>query len=373
MRSCGQEHGMKIAFIGGRGVISKYSGIETFYEEVGKLLASKGHDVFIYCRSYFTPNKAVYNGIKLIRIPTLKRKHVETIIHSFLSTVHALFCRYDIIHYHAIGSTIFSIIPKIFGKKTVVTVQGLDWKRDKWGKVATWFLKICEITSIRFPNITIVVSRVLQDYYHSKYGKKPYYIPNGVSIQHKKSANKILNLGLEPKQYILFLGRLSPEKNCHLLVQAYKNIETDIKLVFAGGTSHTDSYIKQLRAHQSEKILFLGYVSGELLDELLSNAVIFVLPSDIEGLSIALLEAMGYANCVLSSDIPENLELIANVGYSFQSGNQDDLEYMLRMLLNDEEMRVNAGHRAKNKVEEQYQWSVVCSDTEQVYRSLLNQ
>jgi glycosyltransferase involved in cell wall biosynthesis len=174
---------LRIAFIGGRGMIGKYSGIETYYEEVGARLAELGHEVTVYCRNYFTPDKEAYRGVRIVRLPTVRTKHLETFIHTLLSTVHACFCDYDIVHFHTLGPSMFAFLPRLFGKKTVVTVQGLDWKRKKWGRLARAALKFSEWTSVNLPDTTVVVSRTLQQYYWSRYEKECVYVPNGTQIR----------------------------------------------------------------------------------------------------------------------------------------------------------------------------------------------
>jgi glycosyltransferase involved in cell wall biosynthesis len=296
--------GVRIAFIGGRGVMSKYSGIETYYEEVGKRLSDMGHDVNVYCRTYFSPAQPEYNGMRLVRLTTIRSKHLETFVHTFLSTIHALFGDCDIVHYHCLGPALFSFLPRWFGKKTVVTVQGLDWRRRKWGRFASAILRLGEHASVKLPDATMVVSRTLQEYYRSRYGAEPAYIPNGTTLRTRRATERLREWGLEPDKYILFLGRFSPEKNCDLLIRAYQQMDTPVKLVLAGGSSHSDAYVKNLRAQQSDHISVLDWMSGEALDELLTNAMLFVLPSDLEGLSLALLDAMGAGVCVLGQRYP---------------------------------------------------------------------
>jgi len=193
----------------------------------------------------------------------------------------------------------------MFGKKTVVTVQGLDWQRKKWGWLASRLLKIGEWAAARFPNQTIVVSRVLQDRYESRHTKHTLLVPNGTETRERRRSTNFQHLGLSPDGYVLFLGRFSPEKNCHPLIEAFEKIETPFKLVLAGGSSHTDDYADNLRKHASDRITFLEWLSGDALGEVLTNASLFVLPSDLEGLSLALLDAMGAGVCVLTSDTPE--------------------------------------------------------------------
>ncbi len=225
---------LRVAFIGGRGVISKYSGIESFYEETGKRLAGMGHEITVYCRSYFTPALLEHNGMRLVRLPTFRSKHLETVIHTFLSTMHALTQHYDLVHYHALGPALFSYIPRLCGTKTAVTVQGLDWQRKKWGRLASAVLRIGEDASAHLPHQTMVVSRTLERHYREVHGLDAVYIPNGGLLRERAEPKKILEWGLEPGRYLLFLGRFSPEKGCHLLMQAFERIETDVTLVLAG-------------------------------------------------------------------------------------------------------------------------------------------
>ena len=370
-RSSSNRRRLKIAFVGGRGVISKYSGIESYYEEVGKRLAEMGHEVTVYCRNYFTPDLAEHNGMKLVRLPTIRSKHFETVIHTTLSTIHALTRKYDVVHYQALGPALFSIFPRLSGTKTAVTVQGLDWQRKKWGQIASAVLRVGERASVRLPNGTIVVSRVLQDRYRNMHRTEPIYIPNGGILRERRQARAILEWDLEPQNYVLFLGRFSPEKGCHLLVEAFEQINTDVKLVMAGASSYCDSYSQELRTHASERTRILEWVSGETLDELLTNAMIFVLPSDLEGLSLALLDAMGAGLCVLASDVPENREVVDGAGFTFRRGDSADLAEHLRFLIANPSMREAAGRSARKRIEEQYQWQKVAVEVEKAYFSLL--
>jgi glycosyltransferase involved in cell wall biosynthesis len=358
---------LRVAFIGGRGVISKYSGIETYYEEVGKRLAAMGHEVTVYCRSYFTPAIPEHNGMRLVRLPTIRSKHLETVLHTLLSSAHALTQRYDVVHYHALGPALFSFVPRMLGKRTAVTVQGLDWQRKKWGRLASAVLRLGERASVQLPNGTMVVSRALQQRYREIHGMEAFYVPNGGVLRKRSEPGKILEWGLEPGKYLLFLGRFSPEKGCHLLVEAFEQIDTDVKLVLAGAASYCDEYSRELRTHASDRIRMLDWVSGETLDELLTNAMVFVLPSDLEGLSLALLDAMGAGLCVLASDVPENCEVVDGAGFTFQRGSAADLADRLRFLIANPTVREAAGRSARKRIEEQYQWQKVAEDIEEAY------
>ena len=363
----------RVAFIGGRGVIGKYSGVESFYERAGHLLAARGHEVTAYCRSYFTPDQKEHAGIRIVRLPTIRTKHLDTFVHSLLSTVHACFSNYDIVHYHTLGPSLFSFLPRIFGKKTVVSVQGLDWQRKKWSWFARTVLKIAEWTSAYFPNRTIVVSRALEGYYRRRYGHPVSYIPNGTELMSRLIGPHLAGFGVDPDNYVLFLGRFSPEKNLDLLIKAFEAVDTPMKLVLAGGSSHTDEYVRELRWHASERIKFLDWLSGPVLQEVLTNAALFVLPSDMEGLSLALLDAMGAGLCVLASDVPENVEAIGDAGFTFRAGNVLDLQRMLKNLLSDVELRRRTGERARERVRREFLWSRVVDNLERVYADVVNE
>ena len=356
-----------MAFIGGRGVISKYSGIESYYEEVGKTAGEMGHEVTVYCRNYFTPSQAEHNGMRLVRLPTIRSKHLETLVHTLLSTAHALTQRYDIVHYHALGPALFSFLPRLVREKTAVTVQGLDWQRKKWGRVASAVLRLGERASVKLPDATMVVSRVLQQRYREAHGMEAFYVPNGGVLRERREPRKILEWGLTPGKYVLFMGRFSPEKGCHLLVEAFERIDTDVKLVMAGASSYCDDYSRELQGHASERIRMLDWVSGETLDELLTNAMLFVLPSDLEGLSLALLDAMGAGLCVLTSDVPENREVVDGAGFTFQRGSSADLAERLRFLIANPAVREASGKAARRRIEEQYQWQQVAAEIEKAY------
>ncbi len=362
---------LRVAFIGGRGVIGKYSGIEGYYEEVGRRLAEAGHEVTVYCRNHFTPAQKTHNGMRLVRFPAPQSKHFETFIHTLISSLHAVFQPYDIVHYHTLGPALFSFIPRLAGKKTAVTVQGLDWQRKKWGRFASAVLRLGECAAVRFPNETMVVSRTLRSYYRKRYRANTKFVANGTILRDRTPANRIRKHGLEPGNYILFLGRFSPEKNCHLLVEAFEQLDTTVKLVLAGGGRTLDVYARELRQHASDRILFFDYVSGDTFDELLTNAMLFVLPSDLEGLSLALLEAMGAGLCVLVSDIPENLELMEDAGFTFRRGDVTDLRRMLELLIRADSLRAVAGQAARERIEKHYLWSNITKQIEDAYNEML--
>jgi glycosyltransferase involved in cell wall biosynthesis len=364
---------VRIAFIGARGVVGKYSGIETYYEEVGSRLVSLGHDVTVYCRSYFTPPLAEYRGIRIRRFPTWRSKHLETLIHSGLATADALFRDYDLIQFHALGSAPFAAIPRLAGKKTVVSVRGLDGQRAKWGVGARAYLTLCEWASVRCPTSTGVVSRELRRYFNETYRSDTTYIPNGVTLKEKRGSEPLAGFGLSGRDYIVYVGRLTPEKDCHLLIEAFSALDTSLKLVFVGGASYADEYVTQLKSHAGDRIKFLGFQTGDTLEALFSNAYIYVLPSRIEGLSISLLEAMGWGCCVLTSDIPENRELVDGCGFTFRTGDVADLRRMLAHLIASPEEVARAGCLSRQLIEREYDWDEIARRTEAMFKRVLGE
>jgi glycosyltransferase involved in cell wall biosynthesis len=268
-------------------------------------------------------------------------------------------------------ASLFSFLPRWAGKKTVVTVQGLDWQRKKWGWIASRVLRLGEQAAIRFPTSTIVVSQTLHEYFRSRYRAQTHYVPNGTLIRSRIESGRLKKWGLESRKYILFLGRLSPEKNCHLLIEAYENLKPSVKLVLAGGSSHSDDYAAGLRKHQNSQIRILDWMSGDALDELLTNACLLVLPSDLEGLSLALLDAMGADVCVLASGIPENREVVEGAGYTFKAGDVAALEKMMQLLIENAALRESAAEKARERIHNYYLWPQIARQIEDVYLDLM--
>ncbi|MBZ4664627.1 MAG: hypothetical protein JG776_2351 [Caloramator sp.] len=368
---------MKIAMIGQKGVSSRAGGIEIHVEEIGKRLAGMGHEVYIYTRPHYTDvSLKEYKGMKLIPLPTINSKHLDAITHTFISSVHSLFKEFDIIHYHAIGPSTMSFIPRIFARKVVCTIHGLDWKREKWGKFAKMYLKLGEIAACKIPHETIVVSNTLKKYLYDKYKRDSQFIPNGVNTPLKKEPEIIKNkYGLQKDGYILFLARLVPEKGVHYLLQAYNKILTNKKLVIAGGSSHSSDYEQKLKslAGNNKNIIFTGHVQGQELSELFTNAYVYVLPSEIEGLPISLLEALSYGQCSIVSNIDENLEVIEDKGFTFENKNYVNLSQILSFLVNNPDEVYKKRKLVEEYVLTKYNWDSISKQTEQLYMKILKE
>ena len=368
----GQKKRLRIAFIGARGIGAPYSGIETYYEEVGSRLAAAGHEVAVYCRRHFTPAGADPLGMHPVFTACARSKHGETFTHTMTATWDVALRGADIVQYHALGPALFSALPRLRGARTVASIRGLDWKREKWGLVARSFLQLCERTSYRFPNATSVVSRTLREYYREQYGADVAYIPNGVRFEETPPVQELASLGLSGGDFVLFLGRISPEKGCDTLIDAYRRVEGRTKLVLAGHSSYTDGYIEALRRTAPPGVIFPGQVTGRLRAELLGHCAAFVLPSSIEGLSVALLEAMAFGRCVVTTDIPENTELVDGIGLTAPVGDVDGLAAALKAALDDPADAALRGRRAQELVRSEYSWDEVARRTEALYYRTLD-
>lgn len=367
---------MKIAHIGSRGFPGFQAGVEKSLEEICPRLAAKGHEVTIYCSDHVTTAEPLYKQTILRRMPAVSTKHFETLSRVTLSAWDALFQKYDIVHFHSIGPALMSWLTKPAKCKTVVTVHGLDWQRAKWGWVAKKALQLGEKCSVLFPDHTVVVSKYLKRYYQEQYQKEVSYIPNGVTVQEPLAPEEMKKkFPIESKQYLLFASRLVPEKGCHLLIEAFRKVNTKMKLVIAGSSWHSDAYVRELHemAKWDRRIIFTGWTEGNLMKELYSNAYAFCLPSEIEGLSLALLEAMSYGVCPFTSDIPENLDVIEKHGVTFKSGDVEDLQKQLQYLVENPERTAELGLEARGLVQKEYSWDKDCDKLERTYQKILSE
>jgi glycosyltransferase involved in cell wall biosynthesis len=368
---------MKIAFIGQKGIPAIFGGVEYHVQELAQRLIKRGHEVDVYVRSWYTAQHLKnHKGIRLIHTPTIRTKHLDAFLHSFSSSLHALFQKYDIVHFHALGPTVFCWLPKLAGKRIVATIHGLDWKRGKWGGVAKAFLKYTERTALYIPDRTIVVSKEQQVYFEAKYGKKAVYIPNGVNMPAARPAPAVIKkkYGLHGRDYLLWMGRITPEKRVDWMIKAYKELKPECKLVIAGGSSATDEYVRKCKkcAAENKKIIFTGFVRGQEKEELLSNALLFVSPSYLEGFPIAVLEAMSYRRVCLISDIEPHRELIGHGidGFLFASDDLMDFVKKLQKLLSKGTDLGNIGEKALIKVKKNHSWDDIAEKTELVYYSV---
>jgi glycosyltransferase involved in cell wall biosynthesis len=370
---------MRIAMIGQKGLPATYGGIEHHVEELGSRLAARGHEVTAYCRGNYSNSHGHHAGMSLRHVPTVTSKHLDAIVHSALSTLASLRDPPDIIHYHALGPGLLSPLPRFLSPaKVVLTVHGLDHHRAKWGRGAKAVLGTAAWLSARVPDATIGVSRALAEHYQTRYGRPIAYIPNGVTARRRRPANEITKrYGLVAGSYLLFVGRLVPEKAPHLLIKAFRHVADDIRLVIVGGSSFSDGYADSLRrlAEQDPRILFTGYAYEETLEELYSNAAAFVLPSVLEGLPLTLLEAASYGTPVVVSDIAPHVEVVrvdAIGHHTFRVGDEGALAEVIRRTIRDRRREREGARRFSAQVADSYRWDDVVQATEDIYRSLLD-
>ena len=295
---------------------------------------------------------------------------------SLFASLRAALGNYDVVHFHAEGPCAMIWLPKLFGKRCIATIHGIDWARSKWRGFAKKYIKFGEKMAVRYADEIIVLSRGVQGYFKKTYNRETVYIPNGVNKPENKSANLITKeYGLQKDSFILFLARLVPEKGLHYLVEAFGNIDTNKKLVIAGGSSDSDDYMQMIKriASADSRIIFTGFVQGEILDELYSNAYIYCLPSDLEGMPLSLLEAMSYGNCCLTSNIDECTEVIGSNGLTFQKANVEDLYTKLQYLIDHDEVVKQYKSSSASYICEKYSWDDVVNRTLDIYNSHMNE
>ena len=357
--------------------LSREGGIEIVVKELCTRMAQNGCEVTCYNRAGHHVSGAEYDkiieydGIRQKVVPTIEKKGLAAVSSSFFAALCSAFGRYDVVHIHAEGPAFFSWLPKILGKRVVVTVHGIDWQREKWkAGFGSKFIRQGEKNAVKYADEIIVLSKAVQDYFKDAYGRETRFIPNGVNRPEIKEAKLITEkFGLTKDSYILFLGRLVPEKGIRYLVEAFKNVKTDKKLVIAGGSSDTDSFMEELKdlAKGDDRILFTGFVQGAMLDELYSNAYIYTLPSDLEGMPLSLLEAMSYGNCCLVSDIPECAEVVEDKALIFQKTNVEDLQEKLQDACDHPEMVMKMKNQAADFICAKYNWDEVVDKTLALY------
>ena len=373
------EKPLNIAMLGHKRIPSREGGIEVVVEELSTRMVQLGHQITCYNRrghhvsgSEFDGAKLdEYKGVRLKTVFTINRKGLAAMTSSISAAIKVAFGKYDVVHFHAEGPAFMCWLPKIFGKRVIVTVHGLDHQRAKWGRFASWYIMQGEKNAVKYANEIIVLSRNVQRYFKDKYGRETVYIPNGVNKNPIRPADQIMKKwGLERDSYILFIGRIVPEKGAHYLIKAFKEIKTDKRLVIAGGSSDTNGYMDELRvlAKGDDRIIFTGFVQGRLKHELYSNAYVYVLPSDLEGMPLSLLEAMSYGNCCLTSDIDECTETVGDKAVAFIKGNVDDLRDKLQWLIDDSRAVEKYKETAADYILEKYNWDDVVEKTLVLYR-----
>ena len=377
---------MKIAMLGHKRIPSREGGVEIVVENHATSMAKLGHKVTVYNRrgyhvagidngNDFTDKEFLYKGTRIISIPTFPQKALNAIVYSALASIRAVWKKFDVIHFHAVGPCALIWLPKLFGVRTVATIHGLDWQRAKWGKFASLFLKFGEKCAAKYADEIIVLSKNMQEYFKQTYARETVYIPNGVQICENRKADIIKEkYGLEKDSYFLFLARVVPEKGLHYLMDAFEKLDTDKKLVIAGGCSHSEEYFSQIqaRAAKMDNVIMTGFVQGRELEELFSNCICYVLPSEVEGMPISLLEAMSYGCRCIVSDIPENTEVVQDFAIKFNKSDAVDLQEKMEALLKDYQNTERwDANQIKEYIRRKYNWEDVAKETLKVYESII--
>ncbi|MFZ1947449.1 MAG: glycosyltransferase family 4 protein [bacterium] len=358
---------MRIAMIGQKGMPARYGGIEKHVEEISTLLAGRGHTVLVYCRPYYTAIEGSYRGVTLVKLPSVKTRHLDAASHTIISTAHVLSMKADVVHYHALGPSALSFIPRLTGARTVATVHGLDWRGGKWGRGATWLLKRCEYAACHFPTETVVVSGVLKRYFEEKYGRTVIHVPNGVGPGLKVDPGNVGRFGLTAGDYYLFVGRLGPEKGCHTLLEAFGRARTGRKLAVVGSAHLNPGYEHELRKLANDRVVFTGEIHGEPLSEVWNGAYAVIHPSITEGMSLSLLEAMAHGRCVVVSDIPENTDVVQEAAVRFRVGDAADLARVISEIDCQPDQVRRTGELALARAAGEFSWERIVDRLESIY------
>lgn len=377
-----RRQGMRVAMIGHKRIPSREGGVEVVVEELSVRMAALGHRIDAYNRfghhvsgkkydqEYGWKGRKFYKGVRVYIVPTFRRSSLNAIVYSFFATIMALFHHYDVIHFHAEGPCAMLWLPHFLKRKIVVTIHGLDWQRAKWGNFASFVIKFGERMAAKYADEVIVLSENVKQYFKETYNRETIYIPNGITRPAPQGQTVIgEKYGLKKDGYFLFLARIVPEKGLHYLIEAFSELETDKKLVIAGGSSQAYGYMEQIHrmAAEDERILMTDFVQGQVLEELYANAYAFVLPSDVEGMALTLLEAMSYGDCCLVSDIRENTEVVEDKALTFRRGDVKDLKRQLVWMLEHPDEVRRMGEESVDYICGKHNWDDVTGRTLAVY------
>jgi len=354
---------MKIALIGSRGIPARYSGFETFYEQLAIRLAARGHDVSVYNRSHFIKDvRGTYKGVRLVTLPSIPTKHLDTLTHTFVSSLHALTQRYDIAYFCIVGNSPLVWIPRLAGSRVLLNVDGEDWAREKWGPFAQWYQRQCEKIACRTANMLIADAQEVRRRYRDLYQTESIFVPYGANTVRDERTDALKRWGLEPQRYIFYVGRFVPENAIDELIRSFKRVKTDLKLVIVGDATYMDAYKKTLlaMAADDQRIVFTGFAFGDDYRQLSSHARVYVQPSGIDGTRPALLDQLGFGNCVVVRNTRVNLEVIQQAGYAFDRENpEDNLTALLEELIRHPEKVEAMKAMARERITHYYNWDWV--------------
>ncbi|HKP45953.1 MAG TPA: glycosyltransferase [Pyrinomonadaceae bacterium] len=362
---------MRIAILGTRGIPASYGGFETFAEHLATRLVARGHEVTVYGRAhYVSPRQLEYHGVRLEVLPTIRHKYFDTVVHAFLSAVHAVSRRFDAVLICNAANAPFASILRLTGTPVAINVDGLEHKRKKWGWLARRYYLMAERLATILPNATVTDAQVIHDYYLARYNAKSTMIAYGSEVERKPDRTAVRRWRAEPNRYVLYVSRLEPENNAHLVIEAFKKVRTAYRLLVVGDAPYAHDYIRDLkaRAKGDKRIVFTGFVFGQDYRALQQNAYCYVHATEVGGTHPALLEAMGYGNCVLTLATPENMEAVGDAGIAY--ADELDLTEKLQRVLRDGSLVQSYRHRAQLRVQQHYDWDHVVDKYEQLFQQL---
>lgn len=364
---------MRIAILGTRGIPASYGGFETFAEHLSTRLVARGHDVTVYCRAhYVSPRQLEYHGVRLEVLPTIRHKYFDTVVHAFLSAIHAVSGRYDVALICNAANAPFSPILRFTGTPVAINVDGLEHKRKKWGWLGRRYYRLAEYLSTVLPNEMVTDAQVIQDYYQVRHNASSTMIAYGSEVARRPDSG-VRKWRVEPNRYVLYVSRLEPENNAHLVIEAFKKVRTAYRLLIVGDAPYAESYISDLkaRARGDKRIIFTGFVFGEDYRALQQNAYCYVHATEVGGTHPALLEAMGYGNCVLTLATPENIEVVGEAGVPYID--EFDLAEKLQRVLRDGSLVQAYRNRAQLRIRSEYDWETVVDQYERLFARMCGQ
>ena len=365
---------MRIAILGTRGIPGSYGGFETFAEHLSTRLAARGHEVTVYCRAhYVSPRQLEYHGVKLKILPTIRHKYFDTVVHTFLSAIHAISGRYDAVLICNCANAPFIPILRLTGTPVAINVDGLEHKRKKWGGLARRYYRFAEYLSTLLPNEMVTDAQVIQDYYLTRHNAASTMIAYGSEVERRPNRDVVRKWRVEPNRYVLYVSRLEPENNAHLVIEAFKKVRTAYRLLIVGDAPYAEQYINSLKASArgDKRIIFTGFVFGQDYRALQQNAYCYIHATEVGGTHPALLEAMGYGNCVLTLATPENMEVVGEAGVPYIDA--FDLAEKLKRVLRDGSLVQAYRHRAQQRIQKHYDWETVVDQYEQLFARMSGQ
>jgi len=359
---------MKIAIMGIRGIPANYGGFETFAENLSTRLVKKGHEVTVYGRTNIIdhPGK-YYKGVELVLLPTISHKYFDTVAHTFLCVLHSLKRKFDVVLICNSANAVFSFIPRLLGKRVAINVDGLEWQRDKWNVAGKLFYRVSEFFSTILSNQVVTDSIFIRSYYQKRFNKFSTFIPYGAPTEKEPTTEVLDKHSVKPNQYILYVSRMEPENNAHLVVKAFEQVKTDMNLVMVGDAPYSTDYIKNLKATKDRRIVFTGYVFGKGYREFQSHAYMYVQATEVGGTHPALLEGMGFGNCVLANDVPEHREVIRESGPYFSTSDWKDLRDKMQYLVDNPNVVKKYQSKAVARIKEAYTWDRISDSYEQLF------